>query len=187
MVITAFQILNKLDCFRFFQKIFLLVNISIEVVLSMFFLIFSNANIQFAKKELTWKIYITKEALSTTRQVEFINQKKFAKAALDKNIKDFAIYISFFGLRIIIYPVKKAQKALLLAKKITVLAEYFDFANVFLEESANVLPEQIGVNEHAIKLEKGKEPLYGSIYSLEPVELKTLKTYIKTNLANGFI
>ena len=35
--------------------------------------------------------------------------------------------------------------------------------------------------------EKGKEPSYGPIYSLGLIELKTLKTYINTNLANSFI
>ena len=77
--------------------------------------------------------------------------------------------------------------ALLLAKKITVLAKYLDFADVFLEELANVLPEQTWVNEHAIKLEEDKQPPYEPIYSLCLVELKTLKIYIKTSLANGFI
>ena len=43
------------------------------------------------------------------------------------------------------------------------------------------------MNEHAIKLEEGKQSSFGHIYSLGPVELETLKTYIKTNLANGFI
>ena len=43
------------------------------------------------------------------------------------------------------------------------------------------------MNEHTIKLEKSKQPLFGSIYSLSSVELETLKIYIKTNLANGFI
>ena len=43
------------------------------------------------------------------------------------------------------------------------------------------------MNEHAIKIEQGKQPLFGPIYSLGLVELETLKTYIKTNLANGFI
>ena len=43
------------------------------------------------------------------------------------------------------------------------------------------------MNEHAIKLEKGKQPLFGLIYSLSLVESETLKTYIKTNLANNFI
>ena len=52
MVIAAFQIFNKLSCSRFFQKTFLLTDINMEVFLSMVFLIFSNADIQFAKKEL---------------------------------------------------------------------------------------------------------------------------------------
>ena len=77
--------------------------------------------------------------------------------------------------------------ALLLAKKVIVPAKYSDFANVFLEKSANVFSEQIRVNEHAIELEKDKQPPYKLIYNLRPVELKTLKTYIKINLANRFI
>ena len=43
------------------------------------------------------------------------------------------------------------------------------------------------MNEHAIELEESKQPPFGPIYSLGRVELKTLKTYIKTNLVNGFI
>ena len=43
------------------------------------------------------------------------------------------------------------------------------------------------MNEHAIKLEESKQPPFRPIYSLGPVELETLKTYIETNLANGFI
>ena len=43
------------------------------------------------------------------------------------------------------------------------------------------------MNENAIELEEGKQPPFGPIYSLEPVELETLKTYIEINLANGFI
>ena len=54
-------------------------------------------------------------------------------------------------------------------------------------ENAAELPENTGMNEHAIKLEKGKQPPFGPIYSPGPVELETLKIYIKTNLANGFI
>ena len=43
------------------------------------------------------------------------------------------------------------------------------------------------MNEHAIKLEESKQPSLRLIYSLGLVELETLKTYIKTNLANSFI
>ena len=49
------------------------------------------------------------------------------------------------------------------------------------------LPENTRINEYAIKLKEDKQPFFGPIYSLRPVELETLKTYIKTNLANGFI
>ena len=76
---------------------------------------------------------------------------------------------------------------LLLAKKVIVVAKYLDFANIFLEELANIPLEQIGVNKHTIKLEKSKQPPYRPIYSLKPVKLKTFKTYIETNLANNFI
>ena len=43
------------------------------------------------------------------------------------------------------------------------------------------------MNEHAIKLEEDKQPSFWPIYSLGPVELEILKTYIEINLANGFI
>ncbi len=49
------------------------------------------------------------------------------------------------------------------------------------------LPENTGMNEHAIKLIDGKQPPYGPIYALSPVELETLKTYIKTHLKTVFI
>ena len=87
----------------------------------------------------------------------------------------------------IIHPARKAKIALLLPKKITVLAEYLDFADIFSKESAKVLPERTGINKHAIELEEDKQPPYGPIYSLGLVEFKIFKTYIEINLANGFI
>ncbi len=49
------------------------------------------------------------------------------------------------------------------------------------------LPENTDLNEHTIELVEGKQPPYGSIYALSPVELETLKTYIETHLKTGFI
>ena len=106
---------------------------------------------------------------------------------LDENVKAFVVHVSFLGSRMTIHPAREAQLALLLAKEVNVLTEYWDFVDVFSKKSANVLPKRTGANEHAIELEKGKQPPYGPIYSLKTVELKTQKTYIKTNLANGFI
>ena len=76
---------------------------------------------------------------------------------------------------------------MLLTQKVTVLAEYSNFANIFSKKLAKMLPEWTGINEHAIELVNGKKPPYRPIYSLGTVAVKTLKTYIQTNLANHFI
>ena len=52
-----------------------------------------------------------------------------------------------------IHLARKVQIALLLAKKVIILAEYLDFANVFSKKSANILLEQTGANGYAIELE----------------------------------
>ena len=54
-------------------------------------------------------------------------------------------------------------------------------------EYATELSENIGMNEYTIELEEDKQLPIKPIYSLRLVELETLKTYIKTNLANSFI
>ena len=151
------------------------------MILEMPFLTFSNADIQFAEKKLTWRSYTTKEALPTTCWVELIDKKEFAKAGLDENVKAFMINVVSFTSKILIHLAWKAQIALLIVKKVLVPAEYSDFAYVFSKESAEVLPKRTGINEHAIKPEDEKPPPYRPIYILGPVELKTLKTYIKTN------
>ena len=106
---------------------------------------------------------------------------------MDENVEAFIVHVSSLGLKMSIHSVKKAQLALLMSEKVTVPTKYSDFADVFLKKSGNILPERTRANEHAIKLEKGTQPLYGPIYSLRPVKLKTFKTYIETNLLNGFI
>ena len=50
-----------------------------------------------------------------------------------------------------------------------------------------VLLERIKLNKHAISLEDGKQPPYWPIYSLGPMELEILETYIKTHLKTEFI
>ena len=65
--------------------------------------------------------------------------------------------------------------------------KYSNYNKIFLAENALELLEHTGINNYAIELQEGKQPLFGLVYSLEPVELETLKTYIKTNQANNFI
>ena len=91
--------------------------------------------------------------------------------------------------RIRIHFSQEAQISALIQNKAPtkVLPKYADYINVFFFNLAMKLPENTSINEHAIKLKEGKQPPYGPIYSLEPVELETLKTYIKTYLKTGFI
>lgn len=70
---------------------------------------------------------------------------------------------------------------------IIIPVEYLDFTNIFSKKSAIVLLEYTMINKNAIDLKKGKQPPYRPIYNLRRVELKTLKTYIVTNLANCFV
>ena len=83
----------------------------------------------------------------------------------------------------------KAQfKALLFNKAFTkVLIKYSDYNNIFSAKYAAELLENIRMNEYAIELKEDKQLPFGPINSLRPVEFKTLKTYIKTSLVNGFI
>ena len=165
-------------------------NTKFEVILEMPFLKISNANVSFGKKTLTWRTYITNKALSTTKQVQIVDPKKFVIVALDINSETFVVHIAICEQEVIpVYSEKQAQVGVLLFDKapIEISTEYSNYSNVFSAENTAELPENIEMNEHAIKLEEDKQPPFGPIYSLKLVELETLKIYIKTNLANSFI
>ena len=107
------------------------------MVLEMFFFTFNNTNIQFAWKKLISRFYTAIKALSTTKQVEIIDKKKFAKTALDKNVEPFIIHVIFFSINLMpMHLAQKAQTALLLTKKIKILTKYLDFLDVFLGKKA---------------------------------------------------
>ena len=190
MVIADFQIEDKTSKPRFFQEIFLVTDTKFEVILGMPFLKISNADVSFGEKTLTWKTYITNEALPTTKQVQIVDSKEFVIVALDINSETFVIHIAIRDRKeMLVHSKKQAQVRVLLFDKVLteVLAEYSNYSNLFLAENVVELLKNTGMNEHAIKLKESKQLSFDSIYSLGPVKLETLKTYIKTNLANGFI
>lgn len=69
MVLATFQLEEKQERMRFFQKIFLIANIAIEIILEMFFLIFSKIEINFVDQKLFLKTYILDKALLITKQM----------------------------------------------------------------------------------------------------------------------
>ena len=162
----------------------------------------SNADVAFGEGLLTLKSYTTKKALSITKWVQLVDPKEFVIAALDIVSEAFIVYIAIREQEeMAMNSDKKAQiegqsgakskiqvGALILNKAVTeVLAEYSNYNNIFLAENTVELSEHTKINNYAIKLEKDKQLLFKSIYSLGQVELETLKTYIKTNLADSFI
>ena len=161
-----------------------------ELILGMFFLKTSNADVSFDKKILMWKTYITNEALPTIEQVQIIDSKKLIIVTFDVNYKTFIMHVAIREQeKMPVHSKRQAQVGALLFDKAStkVLVEHFNNSNVFLVENIAKLTKNSRINEYTIKLEKGKQPLFDPIYSLGLVKLETLKTYIKINLANGFI
>lgn len=73
-------------------------DVSVEVVLGMLFLTLSNAEIQFAEKKLTWRSYTAAKALFTSKRIELIDKKEFAKIMLDKNVEVFVVHVTSLNL-----------------------------------------------------------------------------------------
>ena len=178
--------MDKANRVRFFEKTFLVANISPEVVLGMLFLTLSGTDVDFLDWELRWRTNTTK-ALPTIRRVKLVRKKEFTAVALDPKHETFVIHIAFLNLVPEIHLDREAQIASLLTEDVKIPDKYSDFTDIFSEEKALALPERTEFNEHAIDLENGKQPPYGPIYSLGRIELETLKIYIKTHLKTGFI
>ena len=64
--------------------------------------------------------------------------------------------------------------------------EYHNYADVFSKAKASELPPHRDYNLK-IDLKEGTSPPLGTLYSLSPVELSTLRTFIDENLNTGFI
>ena len=125
-----------------------------------------------------------------------MDKKEFAAAVLDSEHETYVVHVGSVSSDALpssspldVYPSRRPQISNLIAKKAStkIPAKYSDFADVFSPDLASKLPEHTGINNYAIELVEGQQPPYGPIYSLGPVELETLKAYIETNLANGFI
>ena len=204
MVVASFSVVDKANRVRFFEESFLITNISPEVVLKMPFLTLSGANIDFPGWELWWKTYITEEALRTTKRIELVGKKEFMAATLDPKYKTYVVHVASLSSTLLVasmlvaspgstpldvHTSRRPQISGLIAKEAStkVPAKHLDFADVFSLDLTSKLSEHIKINDHAIELVDNQQPPYSPIYNLESMELETLKAYIKTNLANGFI
>ena len=173
-------------------------NVSPEVVLEMSFLTLSSADIDFSGRELRWRTYTTEEALPTTKRIELVDKKEFAATVLDPEHETYVVHVGSVSsvvslssslLELDVHASHRPQISGLIVEEVPIKipAKYSDFTDVFSPDLASKLPKYTGINDHAIELVDGQQPSYRLIYSLGLVELETLKAYIETNLANGFI
>ena len=94
MVVAAFSVIDQADKIKFFEEIFLVINVSPNMVLEMYFFILSGADVNFLKRELWWRLYTIEEAFPTTKRVELVRKKEFADATLDPGHEIFMVYVA---------------------------------------------------------------------------------------------
>ena len=193
MVVAAFSVVDKANRVRFFEETFLVANVSPKLVFGMPFLTLSGVNIDFPGRELWWRTYTIEEATLTTRCIDLVGNKEFVAAALDLKHETYLVHVASLNstplIALDIHLFRRPQIFGLIIEEAhtKVSTKYSDFADVFFSDLASELPEHTEINDYAIELVDGQQPPYRLIYSLEPIELETLKAYIETNLANGFI
>ena len=87
------------------------------------------------------------------------------------------------------HPSKKAQiEHLKVNKALTnVFNKYADFVDIFSAKLAVEFFKHMRIKDYAIKWMDNQQLLYGLIYSLGPIKLEMLKTYVENNLTNSFI
>ena len=71
-------------------------DLKFKIIIEMFFLKISNADMLFSEKTLIWIFYITSEALPTIKQVSIIDPKKFIIIALNIDNKMFVVHVTIW-------------------------------------------------------------------------------------------
>ena len=81
-------------------------------------------------------------------------------------------------------PVKQDTEASILDESLPKI--YHDFADVFSESDAKILPPHRAY-DHAIDLEDGAKAPYGPLYNMSELELNSLREYLDDMIGKGFI
>lgn len=95
MIIAFFSIDNKSKRTWFFEEIFLLADINMDIALEIFFLLLSKTEINFNDCKLHWRLYIIINALPTTKWVKLVNKKEFVVIIFDLDNEIFEVYVVF--------------------------------------------------------------------------------------------
>lgn len=96
-MIASLKMINNKKNFEFFKNCFFLEkdNISLNIVLSIFYIIISNFKFIFSKLKLNWEIYIFIKTISNKKSI-FLIKKKVAIKVFNFNKKVLVVYITIF-------------------------------------------------------------------------------------------
>ena len=100
---------------------------------------------------------------------------------LDIDNETFVVYLAIQKWKkMLMHSKKQAQVRILIFDEAStaVLAEYSDYSNIFSLKYMVEHLEYTKINDYAIKLEEDMQPSFSPIYSLKPIKLDILKTYI---------
>lgn len=98
IVIALFKVDNKNGKSDFFEEIFWLADISMDIVFKIFFLTLSNLEVKFNNRPLCWRQYTTAKPFFITGQVELVENKRFVAAVLDSKNEIFVFLVTFFAI-----------------------------------------------------------------------------------------
>lgn len=134
---------------HFFERICLLVDISMDIAFKMLFFTLSNVEVKFNNWNLKWKLFTAIKAPFITWRVELLRKKEFAVATFDSENEIFVIYVAFSAIFEEIYLFQKTQIALLKVDETftTVFPEYYDIANDFSPKLIAKLWEHTRIND----------------------------------------
>ena len=93
IVVAIFSVVDKANQVRFFEKTFLVANVSPKVVFKMLFLTLSGTDVDFLDWKFRRRTYTTKEALPTIRRVKLVGKKEFATATFDLEYEIYVVHI----------------------------------------------------------------------------------------------
>lgn len=118
-----------------------------------------------------------------------IGKKKFVVVILNPKDEVFVVYVAFIRPNSNINPFYITQIALLKADKVfsSFQSKYDKFADVFSKNLVTELLKYTKINNHIMYLVEDHQSPYRLIYDIRSVKVETLKTYMKINVANGFI
>lgn len=97
IVLAMFKIEDKKEKFCYFDKIFLLANFIINVVLMMLFLSFNNVKMNFLELKIFFKNLHSYKSISIIKKVKLVKKKQFATIALNLKKESYIIYIVRFS------------------------------------------------------------------------------------------